>query len=304
MKKSTIIAIIIGAIGILVAVAAAAWYFGVLQTQNPPPPPSSQPSSTPPVVDGTPPPPEEPEEPLDNLIRITSPLPNATVQSPLTVTGQARGTWYFEASFPVRVLDGNGKELAVVPAQAQGEWMTEEFVPFRATLTFTAPTTATGTVVFQKDNPSGLPQFEDERRIPVRFIQNQRSIQLYYYDSEKDKDGQGNIQCSRQGLVAVDRTIPVTITPIQDAIRLLLKGELTAQERASGVTTEFPLPGVALNGATLRNGQLTLEFTDPQNRTGGGSCRVGILWAQIEATAKQLPEVTSVRFIPEELFQP
>ena len=31
---------------------------------------------------------------------------------------------------------------------------------------------------------------------------------------------------------------------------------------------------------------------------------VAILWFQIEATAKQFSNVTSVRFMPEELFQP
>lgn len=40
------------------------------------------------------------------------------------------------------------------------------------------------------------------------------------------------------------------------------------------------------------------------NKTNGGSCRAGILWFQIEATAKQFSEVKQVRFLPEELFQP
>lgn len=102
-------------------------------------------------------------------IQVSSPHADAVIQSPLTVSGQARGTWYFEASFPVRLLDGNGNEIAVVPAQAQSDWMTEDFVPFLATLTFTAPATPTGTLVLEKDNPSGLPENAAEVRIPVRF---------------------------------------------------------------------------------------------------------------------------------------
>lgn len=102
-------------------------------------------------------------------IQVSSPHADAVIQSPLTVSGQARGTWYFEASFPVRLLDGNGNEIAVVPAQAQSDWMTEDFVPFLATLTFTAPATPTGTLVLEKDNPSGLPEHAAEVRIPVRF---------------------------------------------------------------------------------------------------------------------------------------
>jgi hypothetical protein len=57
-------------------------------------------------------------------------------------------------------------------------------------------------------------------------------------------------------------------------------------------------------GANLKEGILTLEFADPQNKTGGGACRTGILRGQIETTAKQFDGVNEVRFIPEELFQP
>lgn len=102
-------------------------------------------------------------------IRVTAPSEGNVIKSPLTVTGEARGTWYFEASFPVRLIDGNGKELAVVPAQAKGDWMTTDFVPFEATLTFATPATATGTLVLEKDNPSGLPEHTASLRIPIRF---------------------------------------------------------------------------------------------------------------------------------------
>lgn len=131
-----------------------------------------------------------------------------------------------------------------------------------------------------------------------------RQILLYYYSPENDKDELGNIMCSPAGLVAVGREIAFTPTPIQDAVNLLIKGELSEAEIAAGIATEFPLEGLALKGANLADGVLTLEFDDPQNKTGGGSCRVGILWAQIEATAKQFDGVNEARFIPEELFQP
>ncbi|MDP1719053.1 MAG: Gmad2 immunoglobulin-like domain-containing protein [bacterium] len=104
-----------------------------------------------------------------NLIRVTSPTANQIVQSPLIISGTARGYWFFEASFPVKLLDGNGVPIAVVPAQAKDDWMTENFVPFSATLEFTAPTTGTGTLILEKDNPSGLPEHADEIRVPIRF---------------------------------------------------------------------------------------------------------------------------------------
>lgn len=238
-------------------------------------------------------------------IRVTNISSNQIVSSPLVVKGEARGQWYFEASFPVELVDGNGKRLAMAPAQAQGEWMTTEYVPFSVTLTFTLPTTATGTLILHKDNPSGLPQNDDAYRIPVRFSTTERTVKLYYYNAGLDKDTNGNILCSAKGLVPVDRTIPVTQTPLQDAIRLLLRGELTASERASGVSTEFPLPSVALVSATISSsGIAAITLSDPLERTSGGACRAQVLRAQVEATALQFPNVTSVRFAPETLFQP
>lgn len=109
------------------------------------------------------------------MVRLTSPLTNSIITSPLTVTGEARGNWYFEASFPVKVLDGNGKVLGQVPAQAQGDWMTTEFVPFSATVPFTTPTTATGYLVLEKDNPSGLPENAAELSVPIRFASEELS---------------------------------------------------------------------------------------------------------------------------------
>lgn len=105
----------------------------------------------------------------DERIRVSAPSAGQVMTSPFVVTGEARGNWYFEASFPVTLLDANGKVVVAHYAQAQGEWMTTEFVPFTSTLTFAAPATATGTLVLSKDNPSGLPEHDASVRIPVRF---------------------------------------------------------------------------------------------------------------------------------------
>lgn len=104
----------------------------------------------------------------DNLIRVSNPRPNAAVGSPLFVKGMARGNWFFEASFPVKLLDSSGQEVARGIAQAKGEWMTTEFVPFEAVLAF-GSAEGSGTLVLEKDNPSGLSEQADELRIPVRF---------------------------------------------------------------------------------------------------------------------------------------
>lgn len=104
---------------------------------------------------------------MSNFIVVDAPLPNTAIKSPLLISGKARGTWYFEASFPVELLDANGKQLVIMPIQADGEWMTEDFVPFHATLSWSTSTTPTGTLVFHRDNPSGLPEHDKELRVPV-----------------------------------------------------------------------------------------------------------------------------------------
>lgn len=103
------------------------------------------------------------------LIVVASPKDGDVISSPLVFSGKARGYWYFEASFPVRVIDANGNELGVGIAQAQDEWMTEAFVPFAGTVEFLTPETPTGKVIFQKDNPSGLPEHDAAVEVPVRF---------------------------------------------------------------------------------------------------------------------------------------
>lgn len=107
-----------------------------------------------------------------DLIRLTSLMPNDTVSSPLVITGEARGNWYFEASFPLYITDWDGKIIGEGVATAQGDWMTTDFVPFKATLTFnTADISGNysqrGTLILKKDNPSGLPKHDDALEIPV-----------------------------------------------------------------------------------------------------------------------------------------
>jgi hypothetical protein len=102
-----------------------------------------------------------------NLITIENPRPNSEISSPLTVKGEARGYWFFEASFPVRLMDSGGNVVAKGIAQAQEEWMTEDFVAYHVTLSWTSPFKGKGMLILEKDNPSGLPQNADELHVPV-----------------------------------------------------------------------------------------------------------------------------------------
>lgn len=101
-----------------------------------------------------------------NDVVVTNPTPGSVTGKTFTVTGKARGTWYFEASFPVKVLDKNGNVLATGIAQAQSDWMTTEFVPFKVTITVPNSYIGKATLVLNKDNPSGLPEKEASVSFP------------------------------------------------------------------------------------------------------------------------------------------
>lgn len=106
---------------------------------------------------------------LSEDIVIAIPQPNDLVTSPFSVSGSARGIWFFEASAPIRVLDANEQELGVSYIEAQDNWMTTNHVPFKGTIIFREPTTERGFLVFEKDNPSGLAEYSASISIPVRF---------------------------------------------------------------------------------------------------------------------------------------
>lgn len=129
-------------------------------------------------------------------------------------------------------------------------------------------------------------------------------VSLFYYNPALDTDVNGTVLCSEKGLVAVKRVIPDSEFRINATMRALINGELTAEEKTQGITTEFPLAGLTYLGSSRTGGKLQLSFADPQHKTSGGSCRVSVLRAQIEKTAAQFPGVAEVFIDPEELFQP
>lgn len=105
------------------------------------------------------------------MITVDSPRPDSVVTSPLTVTGRARGYWFFEASFPVSLVNWDGLIIGQGIATAKEDWMTEDLVEFEAVLTFEKPTLypERGALILQRDNPSGLPENDAALEIPIRY---------------------------------------------------------------------------------------------------------------------------------------
>lgn len=92
----------------------------------------------------------------ENNIVVNTPLPGERVGKKFTVTGFARGSWFFEASFPVILNDIKGVPLSRLPASAKGEWMTENFVPFEAVVEVPETFSGEAVLTLRKDNPSDI----------------------------------------------------------------------------------------------------------------------------------------------------
>lgn len=104
------------------------------------------------------------------VLKITSPAQDSPVAGPLTVLGQVPGSWSFEGQFPVVLKDQSGNVLAQASAKLSGEWMTDQLVPFSASVPFEPPAgNQTGTLELQNANPSGLADKADSVSLPVRF---------------------------------------------------------------------------------------------------------------------------------------
>ncbi len=223
-----------------------------------------------------------------DLIRIDYPRPNQPISSPLYISGEARGSWFFEASFPVKLLDKNDNLLATGIAQAQDEWMTENFVPFTATLEFDSNDFQSGILILVKDNPSGLPENDDQLIVPVKFENNPETMtfQVFFGNSDLDPDN----SCDK--VFAVTREVDDTPAVARAALTELLSGP-TSSEESAGYFTSIN-PNVNIQSLVIDDGTAMVDFDETLGFEVGGSCRVSAIRAQIVQTLTQFATVDDV----------
>jgi len=233
----------------------------------------------------------------DSVI-VASPRSGETITSPYIFRGEAKGMWYFEATFPVKVVDLEGKIIGRGIAHADGDWMTENFVPFSGTIEFAvkAPASATGygaakgekgEIIFEKDNPSGLPQNAGELRVPVIFgSETTMPVSVFFGNSAKGSSE----DCSK--VFPVTRQISKTSAVARGALNELLKGT-TETDLDGGYFTSINA-GVKIQKLTIENGVAEVDLSNDIEKAVGGSCRVTNIRAQIEKTLLQFPAVKSV----------
>ncbi|NCU38420.1 hypothetical protein EOL96_05175 [Candidatus Saccharibacteria bacterium] len=154
---------------LLCIVGLSGWIVWLLSDNKPLDPPTSIPPTT--HIDT----PEQPStiefsSPKGVTVRLDTWTKNKVISSPATITGEIPGNWSFEADFLVMLTDWDGQIIAQQPAQLTGDWMTTDYVPFTVTLSFESPALYNnGALILRKDNPSGLPEYDDAIEIPITY---------------------------------------------------------------------------------------------------------------------------------------
>jgi len=219
---------------------------------------------------------------------------NQVITSPLQIDGKARGFWFFEASFPIKLVDENNNILAITIAQAKedpvtGEvnWMTEDFVDFKAKLEFVPEKNQKGFLIFMRDNPSGLPENNEEFKVPVQMEAVETTIvKVFFNNNQMDPE----MSCNK--VFPIERTIKKTEAVGRVAIEELLKGPLETEE-TQGFFTSIN-SGVKIQSLIIENGTAKIDFDEQLQFQVGGSCRVSAIRAQIIETLKQFSTVKNV----------
>lgn len=119
-------------------------------------------------------------------IHVEQPKPGQVIESPLTVTGAARGSWYFEGDFTVKLLTSDGRQLGTGILSAQSNWMSTDSVRFEGQVTFDRTgVVKRGRLLFESANPSGRPEHQKSAIVPVRFQTVQGVVTIQPYSERK-----------------------------------------------------------------------------------------------------------------------
>ena len=226
-------------------------------------------------------------------LEILQPKIDQEIACPLEISGKIAGNWFFEASFPIEIMQ-NGEKIDTIVATAKEEWMTTNPVLFSANYDCQNCQEGSLDLVFKKDNPSGLPENDDEIKVKLNnFKCNKTPTNTTSDDSveinvffAKEESGQ---DC--QKVFAVKRSIKPTLAIGRASILELLKG-VNQQELNQKYQSEIPNK-VKLNSIKIENEEAFVDFSKELN-SAAGSCRVQIIEAQITETLKQFPTIKRV----------
>jgi len=209
------------------------------------------------------------------------------------ILGRAPSSWYFEGTFPVRIFNQRGDEIASLFAIATEEWTQDGYVPFSLELHSNLIDLKEESVVvmqFEKDNPSGLEENADYFKISVTLqpLEEAKTITFkVFFPNDTISEME---DCSL--VMPIVRRVPYTVAVGRAALEELFKG-LAGTEPDEGYFTNIP-DGVKVQSLNIENGIAKVDLSKELEEGVGGSCMVASITAQITETLKQFPTVDSV----------
>lgn len=217
----------------------------------------------------------------DKSLVVVSPSANATVTSPLVVSGFGR---VFEQQFSWRIKDASGAVVEEGSAMTHaadagqfGPFSFEVFLPAMSDVRFALE-------VLEYSAKDGSET--NLVNVPLTLLSPKTlTLKAYFPNAARGSSA----DCTK--VFAVDRPVAETSAVGRAAINELLKGP-TDSERAEGYGTAIP-NGAALNSLVIGGRVATADFNARLNPPGG-SCAVGAIRAQIEQTILQFDSVDSV----------
>lgn len=239
------------------------------------------------------------DEPLGNIV-VAQPVAGETISFPLAIVGQAR---VFENVFHYRVIDAANVVLAEHYAIADAKDI-GEYGSFSLRVNYQQPTTSEGFVeVFSYSAKDGSVQ--DLQRIPVTFADDvvTKNISVFFVSRAGIETG-NDCAIVRE----VVRRVPDTVAVAHAAMQELLAGVYPFEDVDGDYLSLIPY-SARIRSLHVENGVATVVFVKDSFTGTAGSCTVGAIRAQIEATLSQFSSVTSVVIkeenVPvEEVLQP
>lgn len=221
-------------------------------------------------------------------IEIDNIKANDAVSFPLTISGSAKGTWFFEADFPITVVDAKGTKIAAAIARATEDWMTTDFIGFTATAadTLAVPASETGEIIFAKSNPSGLPENNAEYRLPIKFADKYLTVGVFF----PNKNDKKNTDCRLVNKLS--RIIVATKAMARASLEQLIAGP-TAEEKTQGSFSNIN-PATKIQKLYIENGAAYADFSADLEKGVAGSCNVTTIRSQIESTLLQFNTIKKV----------
>ncbi|HRX43629.1 MAG TPA: GerMN domain-containing protein [Candidatus Dojkabacteria bacterium] len=215
-----------------------------------------------------------------------------TIDMGSEIKGEVSGNWFFEGSFPVRVLNIQGEVVSTFVATTYDDWMNETTVPFSVIIDFPLEQEGAYVLQFEKSNPSGLDDNSDTAKIAISIKPLEQKVEtmkvkVFFSSTKLNED---MIDCSL--VFPVTREIEKSVAVGRASLTELFKGT-TPLEEEDKYFTNIP-DGVVINSLDITDGVAKVDLNSKLEEGVGGSCRVTAIRAQITETLKQFPTVDSV----------